>query len=74
MKSAASTETTKRSAFGAWFKEQFGAMPNEAKRTTLGMKIRNLEGELHYLRIERSKQDYLADSFKAALYAWNAKQ
>lgn len=66
--------STKRSAFGEWFRAQFGSLPNPTKRAKLGMQIRNLESELHYLRVERQKQDWLADTYNGALKAWTARK
>lgn len=62
----------KQSAFLAWFKAQYGAIPNERKRQQLGMKIRNLESDLHYLKDELRVEQYLADARSAALKGWTA--
>jgi len=62
----------KRSAFAAWFKAQFGAMPNEPKRRRLSTKVQDLEMALHIARKQYEREVWLSDKFDAALKGWNA--
>lgn len=62
-----------KSAFQAWFKEQFGSLPNERKRVKLSIKVHELESALVYARKELQQQEWLRDSADAALKGWNAK-
>lgn len=63
----------KKSAFGDWFKLQFGRLPNESRRTKLRNKRDELRGAMEAADIEFRMEDALHAAWRAALYGWNAR-
>ena len=67
------TETAKGSAFGKWFKAQFGRMPNADKLRKARTKCDELESALQIATMELRVEDALYASWQSALYGWNAR-
>ena len=74
MKSASSTDTAKVSAFGKWFKAQFGRLPNDSKTRKLRQRCDELKSALAIADMELRVEDALHASWNAALCGWNARQ
>ena len=73
MKPSSSTPN-RPSAFGAWFKLQFGRMPNGSRLTKLRNKKNELKAELEATTIEFQMESALHAAWNAALYGWNARK
>jgi hypothetical protein len=62
------------SAFGSWFKQQYGGAPSPRKRERLRIKVAELETALSGVRVELNMEDYLQDCWTNALRGWNARK
>ena len=71
--SKSSGSSTETSAFGKWFKAQFGRLPNAAKTRKLRQKCDELKSALVIADMELRVEDALHASWNAALYGWNAR-
>jgi hypothetical protein len=66
-----STETGSR--FEAWFKAQFGRMPNASRLTKLRNRRDELRAALSEVEIEWKMEDSLHAAWRCALYGCNAR-
>lgn len=72
--SAKALDTAKDSKFGAWFKAQFGRMPNASRLTKLRNRRQELEAQLEEATMEFRMEDSLHAAWRCALYGWNARK
>lgn len=63
---------TPPSAFGKWFKAQFGRLPNGARITKQRAKVIQLRGAADDAEALLNAEIALATAFNTALYGWNA--
>ena len=62
------------SAFGSWFKKQFGHAPNQRRRDFARIKVVELEIALSKAQVDLNWEDALQSRWSNALYGWNARK
>jgi hypothetical protein len=63
----------KMTKFDAWFKQQFGGLPDESKLQKLQARKTELEGDLFFLNARLIYLIRLSNQYQAARYAENRR-